>query len=249
MKRHLLQLAQRADRVMLIAPETGGCLERVAGWFSPCSEKLISPGADWIQMTASKSVAASVLAKRGFNALPVALSWPKFIDLDAQQRAQWFPVVLKPDDGAGSDGIQWLESEAQFQLVTDERDEVLRVPWRIESYVPGEAASISAIGLGERGFRLLPPTIQLFDRQPIGHYIGARFPLPAELVSRCQRLACRCLEALPPFRGYIGLDLVLGASAADDRLIEINPRLTMSFLELRQQANVSLARLLLDPPN
>ena len=46
--------------------------------------------------------------------------------------------------------------------------------------------------------------------------------------------------------GFIGVDLVLGEKAGDDRVIEINPRPTTSYCALRRRSSVNLARLSLD---
>ena len=53
---------------------------------------------------------------------------------------------------------------------------------------------------------------------------------------------------MPPARGYVGVDLVLGASAhgEDDAVIEINPRVTTSYVGLRQAVNENLAQALLE---
>jgi hypothetical protein len=64
------------------------------------------------------------------------------------------------------------------------------------------------------------------------------------------------VAALPQPRGYIGVDLVLGAAAdgSGDRMIEINPRLTTSYVGLRVAAKTNLAAAMLaviqgDTPN
>ena len=58
------------------------------------------------------------------------------------------------------------------------------------------------------------------------------------------------IEALPEPTGYLGIDLVLGPDpgGADDVVIEINPRLTTSYVGLRAAAaeGVNLAAAMLD---
>ena len=52
---------------------------------------------------------------------------------------------------------------------------------------------------------------------------------------------------MPGLAGYFGVDLVLGASAdgRDDIVIEINPRLTTSYVGLRKLARGNLMQALL----
>ena len=52
---------------------------------------------------------------------------------------------------------------------------------------------------------------------------------------------------MPPARGYVGVDLVLGddESGAGDAVIEINPRLTTSYVGLRKLVRENLAAAML----
>jgi hypothetical protein len=64
------------------------------------------------------------------------------------------------------------------------------------------------------------------------------------------RLARAAVETLPEPTGYLGIDLVLGPDpgGAEDMVIEVNPRLTTSYVGLRVAAadGVNLAAAMLD---
>jgi hypothetical protein len=68
-------------------------------------------------------------------------------------------------------------------------------------------------------------------------------PLAPGLAVRATELANRAVAALPPVVGYVGVDLVLGAEpdGREDAAIEINPRLTTSYVGLRAAAQANLA--------
>jgi predicted ATP-grasp superfamily ATP-dependent carboligase len=53
---------------------------------------------------------------------------------------------------------------------------------------------------------------------------------------------------LPPTIGYVGIDLILGEAedGSQDYVIEINPRLTTSYVGLRALSNTNLAQAMLD---
>ena len=53
------------------------------------------------------------------------------------------------------------------------------------------------------------------------------------------------MSACGEFRGYLGVDLILGTEADKDYVIEINPRLTTSYLILRQAAKENLAEAII----
>ena len=61
------------------------------------------------------------------------------------------------------------------------------------------------------------------------------------------RLAAAAFGSLPAPLGYLGLDLILGAAddGSLDYVIEINPRLTTSYVGLSVAANQNLAAALL----
>ncbi len=74
-------------------------------------------------------------------------------------------------------------------------------------------------------------------------YLGGELPLAAGLAERARSLAERALAAMPAAVGYVGVDLVLGREpdGSEDVVIEINPRLTTSYVGLRAAARINLA--------
>jgi predicted ATP-grasp superfamily ATP-dependent carboligase len=74
-------------------------------------------------------------------------------------------------------------------------------------------------------------------------YLGGELPLPVGLAQRASDLATRALASMPSAIGYVGIDLVLGREpdGRDDAVIEINPRLTTSYVGLRAAVRTNLA--------
>src|SRR5262249_42859079 len=62
-----------------------------------------------------------------------------------------------------------------------------------------------------------------------------------------RRLAETAVAAVPGLQGYVGVDLVLGSAGdgSQDWVIEINPRLTTSYVGLRALAEDNLAEVML----
>ncbi len=54
------------------------------------------------------------------------------------------------------------------------------------------------------------------------------------------KLACSGTSLIPGLRGYVGVDMVLSEDAV--LLIEINPRITTSYIALRQVIRLNLAQ-------
>jgi hypothetical protein len=73
--------------------------------------------------------------------------------------------------------------------------------------------------------------------------LGGEIPLAIGLAERAEALAARAIAAMPPAVGFVGVDLVLGPApdGSEDYVIEINPRLTTSYVGLRAAARTNLA--------
>ena len=162
-----------------------------------------------------------------------------------------YPAVLKPVDGAGSLAVQSIGGpDALAVLPPHPRG------WRLEQFCPGLAASIAFL-CGPSASESLPACRQLLAGVAAGEtspfaYCGGQSPLPPRLDQRARRLGQGVLATLGGTTpagplGWLGIDLVLGddPDGADDVVIEINPRLTTSYLGLRRLARDNLAAALL----
>jgi len=150
------------------------------------------------------------------------------------------PAVVKPRYGAGCGStavVRWPDARPRFKDAEQ---------WVHQPVVPGEAVSVSFIA-SESGRIALPPGRQRLTMTDRIEYLGGALPINApDRRDRATDLATRALATLDGLNGWVGVDLVLGDSAADDQIIEINPRLTMSYLGLRQLSETNLAECLLD---
>jgi predicted ATP-grasp superfamily ATP-dependent carboligase len=234
--------ATQVDYVLMIAPETEGCLLKSLAWIGDACSKLISPGVEIVELCSYKQATFDHLQAAGFSSFPPGAilanplqEYPKQSTSSAQA---W---VLKPNDGAGSEHVQLIEDLAAL----GPKDRLRFAGYRIEEFIPGTPVSVSVICHGEQ-FQFLEPTQQLFAHQPFGEYVGARLPIDPRISERAKRLAERVMRAMPTTQGYLGLDLIISdESEVHDCLIEINPRLTMSYLKLREiySENIALQML------
>jgi predicted ATP-grasp superfamily ATP-dependent carboligase len=116
----------------------------------------------------------------------------------------------------------------------------------VQPYTPGFAASVAFLAGGGQRF-VLPAVEQRLSGDGRFRYLGGRLPLPENLDCRARRLAERAVECVEELYGWFGVDLVLGdaENGSDDAVIEINPRLTTSYLGLRRLARFNLAEMML----
>ncbi len=227
----LEELASAADWTVLIAPEFDEHLLSRTRAVERAGGRLLSPSSQVVSLTSDKHATAEYLLRHG---LPV----PRGIALEPGEMLPddfSYPAVLKPRDGAGSLGIEWIPTRPAGRTAINR-------PARLEAFCPGTAASVACL-CGPNAVVPLEPCLQLLAGNGDFSYLGGRLPINPELSLRARRLAQRAVRTLPNANGYLGVDIVLGSDPAGsgDVVIEINPRLTTSFVGLQALSRVNLA--------
>jgi predicted ATP-grasp superfamily ATP-dependent carboligase len=223
------RLAAEADWTLLIAPETGGELLRRCQLVEAYGGRLLSPSAECARLATNKQRTAELLSRRGVRI-------PTGHLLAEGTECSQLPLVAKPVDGCGSQGVRLVRTSAEAAALPV--DGTLR----LEPYIPGLPASVSVL-CGPAGQFALPAGEQILAADGTFQYLGGRLPLDALSARRAQAIALAAVAALPNPRGYVGVDLVLGeeADGSQDFVIEINPRLTTSYVGLRAASRTNLA--------
>jgi predicted ATP-grasp superfamily ATP-dependent carboligase len=232
------ELARASDDTLVIAPEFDGLLGQRCCWVEDAGGRLLGPSSDAVALAGDKLNLAVRLAAAG-------VPTPPCVPLPGGTVP--FPAVCKPRHGAGS--------QATFLVRTPE--ELAACPSRaradgwegellLQPFVPGSPASVAFL-LGPRQEIALAPALQQLSTDGRFRYLGGTVPLAPPLAGRAVRLAGQAVRAVPGLRGYVGVDLVLGEpeDGSADRVIEINPRLTTSYVGLRALATTNLAETLL----
>jgi hypothetical protein len=213
-----------AEVAIVIAPETDRILEEQVAAFRRKHE-VVASSAEALALTGDKLALFRHWQRHGvptpFTAS--AKEWP------AARR----PVVVKPRDGAGS----W----ATF-LVREGNGVERPGNFIAQDFVEGRPASVAFL-IGPKQTIPLVPAFQRLSDDGRFHYLGGELPIPADLAERAVTLGRKAVGCVPGLAGYVGVDFVLGD--AGDYAIEINPRLTTSYIGLRALANFNLAAAML----
>jgi predicted ATP-grasp superfamily ATP-dependent carboligase len=210
--------------VFLIAPECGGVLERCSRVVTLAGGELLTPSGEFLRLGSDKNAAAACWEAAGVpTAIGVPLTAGELLPANFS-----YPAVLKPADGAGSAGVRLVPSWAPGLVVPNDSPR-----WRLEQHMPGRAASV--LMLARDGQRVcFPPSWQHLSDDGRFTYQGGSTPIPAALAIRAETLAHAAAAALPPTNGLFGFDLVLNDAWPGDVVIEVNPRLTTSYLGVRR---------------
>jgi predicted ATP-grasp superfamily ATP-dependent carboligase len=215
----------------ILAPECDDLLEQRCRWVEEEGVRLLTPPSAAVRLTGDKLEFAEHLRGQGVPTPPtVPLSSASLLP---------FPLVVKPRQGAGSQATFLVQTPTELRTCPEQarqegwHGELIAQPW-----CPGQSVSV-AILAGPAGRFALPACTQDLA-PPRFHYRGGSLPLPADLDDRARRLALAAAACVPDLAGYFGVDLVLGEQPGDDRVLEINPRWTTSYVGLRALARFGL---------
>ena len=231
----------------MIAPEFDGLLESRLQLVETAGRRLLGPSSRLAALAADKQRTAEHLAAAGVPAaVGCSVPWNNFLGA-----VDWigFPAVIKPRDGAGSQGVRFLADHAaaaEFQNAVRQQQSPSGSA-RIERFYPSAAASVAVL-CGPAGLFPLPACRQNLSDDGRFRYLGGSYPLAPALADRAGALAVRAVRSLGESLGYLGVDLVLGDDPAGggDVVIEVNPRMTTSYVGLRAIATSNLAAAMLE---
>jgi predicted ATP-grasp superfamily ATP-dependent carboligase len=238
--------ASRADATLVVAPETAGILASRVAAVRAAGGHALAAGAGFIAVATDKQATIDALAAAGVpvpagRPLAAGEPWPVGFHL---------PAVRKARAGAGGDDLVIVRPGDPLPAAATQAA-------RLEAFVDGTAVGVSCL-CGPLGIEPLPAFRQHFSATAPGRFIGAE-PLANQALDRRGRdLARRAIAAVvaasaeknmpAPPAGWVGVDIILGhrADGRDDRVLEINPRLTSSFIGHSSRRGTSLVRAMLD---
>jgi len=223
----LLEIAPDFDHIIFIAPETQGVLVHSLQEIENAGfgDRLTNCPIPFVIAASDKHTTCTILAAAGIPT-PTGYTVPAGGGLPDDCH---LPAVLKPRMSAGCDGLRIVNSHTDF--IAPETDS------RIEHLISGIHGSCCCLCTSDSVIPLLPCQ-QVFTNRPQPAYLGCE-PAPVALHSRIQALAVQSITALERAtdsraHGWVGVDMILGShdDGRDDRVLEINPRLTTSFVGL-----------------
>jgi tyramine---L-glutamate ligase len=254
------RLLRGADAALVIAPESGGTLERFLRVASRQGVTLLGPGPRAARLAGDKLATLRLLKRAG---VPVPASAPMGSRSASRMLRRPRPFVLKPRDGCGSEGVSIVRTVDEVdQAVRRARAATRRRDLLVEDHLRGAPASVSLLvaprdpgrrrvksGRGHDGrgrIRVLALGRQRVAGRSALRYVGGELPWRHPRGRQAIEAAVSAVEALDratgDVRGFLGVDLVLGPGGA--RVLEINPRLTSSYLGLRRILGAGAGRLL-----
>jgi predicted ATP-grasp superfamily ATP-dependent carboligase len=236
----LRSILSQCDAALIVAPETGGLLARISAMAVGAGVPLLGSSPKAVLLAGNKAASYHIFRKAGLPTPPTRVVRPSSAPQAAAEMG--YPLVVKPLDGVGCEGLSLVNGMDDLQPALElakkasQRKEIL-----LQRFVAGNHASVSFLA-SRKG--LLPLSLngqQIETGRPF-RYQGGVVPYSHPAAQHALELARAAARLLPGLRGYFGVDLVLGQGGGT--LIEINPRITTSYVGLRRVLQANLAELI-----
>jgi predicted ATP-grasp superfamily ATP-dependent carboligase len=231
-------LLKRCDAALIVAPETGGILAGLTAQAEMAGVPVLGSSASAAAIAGDKAACYQLFCQ-------ARLPTPKtcVADFDSALQAAkslGCPLVIKPLDGVGSEGVCRVDRLADLPtILAMVRQATSHEQILLQSFVSGIHVSASLLIAGARCLPLSLNRQLIVPGAPF-HYEGSQVPFTHPSGEDALDLACSAVRLIQGLKGYVGVDLVIAEDQT--QLIEINPRLTTSYIGLRQVAQINLAQ-------
>lgn len=228
------QISQ-ADAVWLIAPETDGLLKKLTELACLQGKLVLGCALVGVEIASHKMATYLALSKAKIAAIPTYTieNWPTI-------NGRW---VVKPNDGAGCSDTLYFERTQELSDWFAKHHKVNKHV--IQPYIEGVAASISCL-MHQGHAQLLSCNKQLITIENSRfHYAGSQVNGMQHYWDAFESLAQKIAESNMDLNGYIGIDVIV---KPDEEIVvvEINPRLTTSYVGLAQAIGQNPAALIIN---
>lgn len=246
---NLKKLSGLVDAVYVIAPESGQILQELVEVVGACGGVCLNSQTDAIKEASSKARIYEVLKKSGLR-FPETVTMSLLENLRHIKRVVCelgFPVVFKRIDGVGCSGLSIVRDAGQITAAVNKiiRESTSKC-FIVQKLVKGVNVSVSLISTGEKALpitlnkqmvTLAPPHLQ-------SSYNGGIVPFTHSLKKEALNVAQMAVNSLKGLKGYVGVDMVLAKDGPV--VIEVNPRVTTSYIGLRKVVSFNPAQAIID---
>ncbi|MHA1713873.1 MAG: ATP-grasp domain-containing protein [Candidatus Ranarchaeia archaeon] len=242
------KLVAEADATYIIAPETAGILERLVKRVQGLSQ-ILNCTSEAIKQVAGKDRIHKLACKTG-------LTTPSTITIDLLEPSKeiasrlgklGYPIIMKPVQGTGCEGISIIECPSQIEKAIKKIRDVNQCRMGIaQKYVNGISASVSLL-ISRKivlPLSLNGQNVKLSGPGQTSRYLGGFVPLEHHLREKACDACIKLIKGINGLQGYVGIDIIL--TEEEVIFLEINPRLTTSYIGLRQVLTANLAQLIID---
>jgi hypothetical protein len=243
------RLAAHCDATLVIAPEFQGILSKRCRIVENVGGRLLGPSSRAVALCSDKLRLAGHLGNAGVETISTRLvDWDHVFSPSPGGERPGFPIVVKPRDGAGSQNTFLVNDADELMQLGRERATKTTDEYIEQPFIAGSAASVAlVIAPSRRNIEVFVPARQCLSDDGRFRYLGGQIPLDLVDHDAIQCAAVSACRSVPGLRGYVGVDLVVPHCEPDRPVVvEINPRLTTSYLGYRRLTESNLAEWMLN---
>lgn len=246
LNKNLKKLSEAVDAVYVIAPESGQTLQKLV---ENSGGLALNSQIAAIKKASNKTTIYEVLKKR-------RLMVPETVMVSLHENVEHvkhvikelkFPLVFKPMDGVGCCGLSVVRDESHMVAAVKKiAKESLSEHFIAQKLIEGISVSASVISTGEKALpiTLNKQMVTLASPYEKSSYNGGIVPFDHVLEEEALKAAQTAVKSISGLRGYVGVDMVLTRDGPV--VIEVNPRLTTSYIGLRRAVNFNPAQAIID---
>ena len=251
-------LVEKCEFCFIIAPEFSNILKKLTEIVKLKKKKLLSIDVEGIELGASKYNTYRYFINNKLRTpktymIPSKNRFPdkdfvikKFIEFNK-------PIIIKPDDGVGADSIFYFYKKEHIEKIFNNFSENFDINRKfiLQDYIDGKHMSLSLLNYYSRDLKKVKykilsinsQNIKISNKENTLEYYGGHTP-----VKNYKNLSTKILNMFKTinfskFHGLFGIDFILKNNKIF--FIEINPRLTTSYIAFRNVINKNPIELLL----
>lgn len=248
-ERVFAEKAANMDAALVVAPETNGILQKLV-------EKTEQSDVSSLN---SSAIAISLVSDKAFLPLyakSLGLRAPETITINAEDNLAdvirliceeiGFPAIVKSVRDAGCGTLNIIKNREQAEKAIKELAAYSNNRFVAQELVQGIPASVSLLSNGTEAQPLTLNEQHILLKPPNqgSDYIGGTTPFMHKQRERAYRASKRLVESIKGLRGYVGVDLIL--TEDEPIMIEINPRLTTSYIGIQKILKLNLLQTIIN---
>jgi predicted ATP-grasp superfamily ATP-dependent carboligase len=228
-----LRLANQCDAVWPLAPEFDSILQNLCQHVESLNKLLLTSPAAAVAMTGNKYETFKQLIRH-----KIATVDTRLFDAECYAPGEW---MVKPIDGAGCNDSYLLNERQDFALLAGQLGKTGR--YIIQPHIRGEKTSLSCLFRQGHGW-LLSVNLQKFKLIAKQYHLVEIVVNHHSDLNRYQNIMTDIAQAFPDLWGYAGIDLI--ETTEEINVLEINPRLTTSFVGIQAALGINTCLCVLD---
>jgi predicted ATP-grasp superfamily ATP-dependent carboligase len=244
------KISESTDAAYIIAPESNQVLPSLVAGIEHASVSSLNCRASAIGKVSNKSVLLEHAKQMGLPT-PATTVISALEDVAEIKRTIGdrldFPLIIKPVDGVSCAGLSVVRNENQVasavsRVIRESSNEYFMA----QELIRGTAVSVSLFFTGNKALpiSLNKQDVNLMPPESTSIYNGGQVPFNSPRKREAFALAETIARSFRGFRGYVGVDLIL--TEKEPVVIEVNPRLTTSYVGVRKIVGFNPAQAILN---